>query len=123
MKYIWEQEIVNIVGNMVEFKDWIQEYYTDTQLWYLVTDEPKDLTQIRDIMLDNIIPDIMEIIEEHNIRKWDLQAIIQSIVWTYNNLFLTEVWKRFGTFRKWLHPEYFIENIRPSDMKIKDTLV
>ena len=116
-KYIGEKKIVNIVDNMVEFEDGSKGYYNDKQLWYLVTETPVDLTKLRDLMLDNVIPEIMGILENHNVRRWDLQAITQSVIWTYNEMFMTAIWKAFGTYREWIHPEYFTENIRPTDIR------
>ena len=35
----------------------------------MITKEPKDLTQTRDILLKNIVPEVMDIFESYNIRK------------------------------------------------------
>lgn len=116
MTYIGEKEIKEINWNDVSFVDGTMGYYTDTQLKYMVTEESKDLTAQRDLLLDNIVPEMIMILKNHNVRKWDIQAIFQSTVWTFNNKFLSTVWKAFWTYREWVHPEYFQEDIRMSDL-------
>jgi len=75
-RYFIDKKIDSINWNIVNFEDWTTKYFTDKELSYLITEEPKDLTQIRDLMLDNVVPEIIKILNEHNVRKWDIQAII-----------------------------------------------
>lgn len=115
--YIGDKEIKVLKKGVVTFVDGSQETYTEKQISYLITKEPKDLTQLRDIVLDNIIPEIMDIFEAHNIKKWDLGSILQWVTDTYNFAFLEAIGKAFGTYEEKTHPSYFQENIRVSDIK------
>jgi len=117
-KYIWTKEIKTIQeDNIVIFKDKTKQYFCDKELAYLVTDEPKDLSQVQGLMLDTIVPAVLSVLEDFNLRKWDIQMIIQEVIATYNNTFNIAVWKAFWTFEEWKHSAYFPENIRISDIK------
>jgi hypothetical protein len=35
----------------------------------MLTDEPKDLTAERNLMLDNCVADILRVLEEHDVQK------------------------------------------------------
>ena len=145
-KYIWEKKIEKIDWTIVTFEDWTTGEYKEKELSYIVTKEPKDLTQMRDIMLDTLLPKVLEafktidvenesntvsailkIMEEYNIRKWDvdsllnetlwkIQSIIRSVTESYNEKLLVAVWKAFWTYDKDLHSAYCFENIRVSDI-------
>jgi len=67
--YLGQKEIKGAKKGVVTFMDGTQKTYTEKQLSYIITKEPKDPTQMRDLMLDNVIPEVMKILEEHNIRK------------------------------------------------------
>ena len=108
-KFIGEKEIKDIQGNEVTFMDDTIEYYTDKQLSYLVTDEAKDATAMRWLLLDNIVPEIYDIFTAHNIKKWDFNAVMNSIVWTYNMAFNKSVSKAFGTYDEKLPSESCVE--------------
>ena len=117
-KYIWEKEVKTIQeDNIVVFADDTTKYFTDKELAYSLTDEPKDATAFRDLMLDTIVPKMLEVFDEYNIRKWDIQLVIQEIVSTYNNTFNIAVGKAFWTFEEWKHSDFFPEEIRISEIK------
>ena len=116
-KYYGDSLIKEINGNTVILENGKEVYLNDTQLGYLVTDEPKDLTQLRWLMLDNVVPELFTVIEKHNIKKGDFQAILQSLVGGFNDAFNKAIGKAFGTYEEWLHPEYFIDNITVSDIQ------
>jgi uncharacterized protein YejL (UPF0352 family) len=61
----------------------------------MVTEEPKDLTQERDIMLVNVVPDMISVLEKHDIRKGDLDIIVNTLVGTYNRTFMIAIGKKF----------------------------
>lgn len=67
--YIGEQEIKGIEKNVVTFADDTTKEYTEKQLTYLVTEEPKDLSAVRDLMITNILPDMIKVLADHNVRK------------------------------------------------------
>jgi len=117
-KYIWDQLIKTInEDNTVLFEDETTKYFSDKELSYLVTDEPKDLEQLRNLMLDAVIPKLLEVLEDYNIKKGYVQLLIQELVATYNNTFNIAVWKAFWTFEEWKHSAFFPEEIRISDIK------
>jgi len=91
IKYFGEKAIEKMVGNILFFEDKTEKVLSDKQMEYLVTDEPKDATQTRDLVLDNVIPDIMQILIQHNVKKGDIQSIVNGILASYNQTFLTAV--------------------------------
>jgi len=115
-KYIWEKQIQSIEGTKITFEDWTVKTYTEKQLSYIITDEPKDPTAFRTILIANIVPDLARVLEEHDIKKWDYQAVLNSLTYSYNNTFYEAVWRAFWTYEQDLAPEYFAENIRISDI-------
>lgn len=116
MSYIWEKEVKSIEWTLVTFVDETSQVFTERQLEYLVKDEEYDLTTERNLLLENIIPEIMEVLREHNVKKVDIQAILNWVVWEYNETFNIAVGKAFGTYEEWKHTAYFPENIRFSDI-------
>lgn len=93
--YIGESKIEKIDWNTVYFADGAVKEYTAKQLTYLVTDEFKDPTDLRKLVLDNVMPDlsevltiedeleasskVMSILEEHNITNAELQSVMSRI--------------------------------------------
>lgn len=116
-KYIWEKKIKSIEWNLVTFSDWQKKIYTPKQLEYIITTQPKDLTEFRNIVIDNVVVDFIEVMKKHDIKKWDIQAILNTVVWTYNRQFNIAVGKAFWTYEEWISSEYFPENIRISDIE------
>lgn len=117
--YYWEQKVTDVTKTKIEdievnnitLENWKSVSLTDAQLGYLITKEPKDLSQMRDLMLDAIIPELLDIFQKHNLKKDDMQAVLNSLVWTFNNRVHTAIWKALGTYEDWKHPETFIWNI------------
>jgi hypothetical protein len=120
--FIWEKEIKEVIGNKVIFKDGSEtEEYNEKQLWYLITKEPKDETELRNIVLENVARDVLDVIQEHNIKKWELSPLIQCIVDSFNQSFFIAVGKAFGTYQEWINPVFYQENIRMNDIiQMKD---
>lgn len=115
--YIWEKQVKWIKKNVVTFMDGSIETYTEKQLSYMITKEPQDLTQSRDLLLKMIVPEVMDVLEKHNIRKWDLDAILHMVIASYNNTWDIAIGKAFWTYKEWTSPEYFQEDIKVSDLK------
>lgn len=115
-KYYWEKEIINVVDNTITL-EWDKEIYlTDKQLSYLVTNEKQDLTQLQNLMIKNVNPELLNVLEAHNIRKWDFQAILATLVSSFNEWFNQAIWKAFWTYEEWIHSDNFTDNIRVSDI-------
>ena len=115
-QYIWEKEIINIIDGWAVFVDWTYGIYTEKQLSYIVTDEPKDPSAFNQLVLDNVIADMLQVLIAHNVRKWEIQGIITWLVGSYNQNFNIAVGKAFWTYEEWKYPEFFPENIRMSDI-------
>ena len=146
-KYLWELAIKEIVENTVTFEDDTTRVLTDKQLTYLITDEPKDLSATHILVTTTVVNEIIEelkgisildtdaailailkVIEEHDIRRWELAPVLDDIFYkfktildlvtkSYNWLFNEAIGKAFGTYQEKKAPEYFFEDIRVSDMK------
>ena len=116
MSYIWEKEVESIDWNKVKFVDGTEKEFTPKQMEYIVTEEPKDLTQFRDLVTYNIAEELIAVLREHNMRKWDLDTVLNLIVSSFNNKFLIAIGKNFGTYEEGKHPAYFEENITMSHL-------
>jgi len=116
MSFIWEKEVLNIIEGGVVFVDWTPWVYTEKQLSYVVTDEPKDPSEFNQIILDNVIADMLGLLANHNVRKWEINGIITWLVASFNQNFNIAVGKAFWTYEEWKYPEFFPENIRMSDI-------
>ena len=52
---------------------------------------------------------------------WLMKEIIQTVADSYMVWYKLAVWKAFWTYQEWLHHDYFIDNIKVSDIKrLKD---
>lgn len=116
MAFIWEKEVEKIEENTVSFKDGTVEDFTDRQLQYIVTDEATDLSGMRALLLENAVGDFMTILEDHNIKKVDLEPILDGITASYNDAFLQAVGKAFGTYDEDKNPLVFQQNISLADI-------
>jgi hypothetical protein len=67
--YIGMDEIKGVKKTVVTYVDGRTETFTDKQLTYMITKEPQDLTKQRDLMLKNVVPEVVAVLEAHNIRK------------------------------------------------------
>lgn len=119
-KFIWELEVKGIVDGIVTFTDDTEVFYTEKQLSYMVTDEPKDLTAQRELVLDNVVPEvlaaiqsevigeeptnivakILEVIEKHNIRRGDFAAIMDRTSYKFKLILDTTVKSYNEVFNK-----------------------
>ena len=117
VQYIGELQVKSIEWNLVMFEDGTSKEYTDKQLTYMVCDTKKDLSEARDLMIDNLVPEILTLLEQHNIRKGDLTAIINTVIDSYNEAFNVAIWKAFWTYRAGVNSQYFTEDIEISNIK------
>lgn len=117
VQYIGELQVKSIEWNLVMFEDGTSKEYTDKQLTYMVCDTKKDLSEARDLMIDNLVPEIITLLEQHNIRKGDLSAIINTVIDSYNEAFNVAIWKAFWTYRAGVNSQYFTEDIEISNIK------
>lgn len=115
--YIGEKEIKDIKNWLVIFNDGSQEKYTDTQLEYIVTKKPLDESQLRQLEVQQIAISVLETLTKHNVKKWLIDPIRQSVVWSYNDAFSTAVWKAFWTYEDGKHPENMIADITITDIQ------
>jgi len=67
--YIGQKEVKGLENNVVKFTDGTEKTYTEKQLKYLITPEPKDLTQLQELLIKAVVPEIMDLLEEHDIMK------------------------------------------------------
>lgn len=119
--FIQEREIDKIEGTKVIFKDGGEQEYNETQLKYIVTEEALDEWQFRNLVLENVATDVLAVLQKHNIRKGELQPVIETVVSSFNQNFLIAVWKAFGTYAKDKYPMQMQEDIRMEDIvQMKD---
>lgn len=115
--YIGEKKIKDIKDGLVMFEDGSQEVFTNKQLEYVVTKEPKDWTAFRELEIQQIAISVLELLTEHNVKKWLIDPIRKSVIWSYNDAFSTAVGKAFWTYADDKHPEDMLANIRISDIQ------
>jgi len=121
MSYIKEKEIESISDTTVTFKDWTTETYTVDQMEYIVTDEPKDPSQYREILFDKLMPLIMDIVhwdntdlecsvkimelyEKHDLESQEIEALTTRIqnnrINEYNEKLKEIAWDVIEQFEK-----------------------
>lgn len=150
--YVWEKEVDEIKGNIVKLKDWAEYEFTDKQLEYVVTDTQKDLSAFYELCIENVSKDVisaikscesddtmtiaakvLEVYEAHNIKMNQVDAvgvavmtyvkeIMELAVQSYMRGYKQAIWKAFWTYEEWIHADYFVDNIKISDIKrLKDS--
>ena len=117
IQYLWEKEINKITTNIVHLKDGTDKVLSDKQLTYMITDEPQDPTQMRDIIMDHVVPDMMQVLIDHNVCKWHVNAAVNAVVGSYNETFNKAVGKAFWTYEEGKPTEFFPENISILDIQ------
>ena len=119
--FIKDREIETIDGTKVTFKDGGVEEYTAKQLEYIVTEEAKDDTEYQNLILEKVAGDVLDLLQEHNIRKGELSPILETVVSSFNQNFLIAVGKAFGTYAEEKYPMQMQEDIRMADIiQMKD---
>lgn len=116
-KYIWEKVINSIdENNYVLFEDWSKEYFTDRQLEYIVTDEPKDATEFQKLVATKVTSEIMPILEKHNVKQKDVQAILETVISSFNEAIYEAIWRAFWTYDENAHYSHSFSEIKVSDI-------
>lgn len=91
--FIWKKEIEAIeerewasLETLLEvvFKDWTKWNYTKKQLEYICTENEFSDSEVQNTSANEIVKDILNILEQHNMRNWDMQFIIQKLLLSYN---------------------------------------
>jgi hypothetical protein len=117
--YIGDKKIEKIDWCVVHFTDGKVKEYTPKQLWYLVTKKSKDLTEVRHLVLDNVLADlqaldaedttsyaisIFEVLEAHDVTNIELQVILQRMltdrVAQYNVLVMATIGEETEQYKK-----------------------
>ena len=115
--YIGEKKIKDVKDNLVIFEDGSQETFTTKQLEYIVTKEPKDWSQFRELEIQKMAIAILETMIEHDIKKWLVDPVLDRVIWSYNDAFSTAVGKAFWTYREDMNPVDMTANIKISDIQ------
>lgn len=99
-RYLWEKEVKDIDGVIVTLEDDTNETLSEASLEYLITAEPQDATAQRDVVVDKVVADLLEVLEKHNIKRWDLSAIVNTFTSSYDQNFYKAVGKILGVAGK-----------------------
>lgn len=67
--YIGDKEISKIVEQTVYFADGSEKEYTSTQLKYLPTQEPQDASQLRQLMVEQVMPQVRKALKSKDSTK------------------------------------------------------
>lgn len=119
--YIWEKEVKDIDWCKVTFADGTEQVFPQKKtieidvLSYIVTKEPKDASKFQDLVRYKTTDDYLELAKAHDIRKGDVNAVMQLFAHSYDMQFQTAIGKAFGVYKEDTHPASFEEDIRMSD--------
>ena len=145
-QYIWDREIQEVSTNTVTFIDWAVEDYTDKQLEYIISDEPLDYSVFDEVVIKAISDDVLEMIwacdiydpvsvaksvlevyEDHDIRMWQVdkvgirvmtlvKEVMETVAESYMIGYKMAIGKAFWTDKEWLHHDFYVEDIKVSDI-------
>lgn len=116
MQYIGEKVVKSIDNNIVTFEDDTQVTLNERQLTYLVTEEPKDASQMQMLVVGACVADIFDTLEKHDIRKDDFTNLVNVLVGSYNENFFKATAKAFGVYNENSTPTECVGNIKMSDI-------
>jgi len=115
-KYLWEVEVTSVEWNTVNLADWTSRTLTNTQLEYMLTDMPLDLTGQRDLMTKHAVLDMVSVLEKHDVMKRDITHIVEVLVDSYNQNYFAAIAKAFGTANEKFSNSECVWHIRISDI-------
>lgn len=146
-QYIGDRIVKSINDNVVVFKDGDSKTFTAKQLEYIVTDKELDATAFEEMILIAIVKDmlkamkssdlesthestksLLQVYEDHDIKMSQvdkvnqimlsmIKNIIQNTADNYMIWYKEAIGKVFGTYKEWLHYDFFVEDIKVSDIK------
>ena len=108
--FIWKKEVKSIKDWLVTFKDDTQEFFTEKQLSYIQTEGETSESGLQNLAANEIVKDMLNVLEEHNVKFWDLQFVVQKLLLSYNST-LDETIAMIFTWKN----DY--DNIRVNDIK------
>lgn len=85
--FIGKKEISLQDWNIITFTDNSKQEYTEKQLTYIKTENEQTESELQNVCANEIVKDLLNVFEEHNIRQWDLQYILQKLIKSYNDTF------------------------------------
>lgn len=85
--FIGKKEIEVQDWCIVTFKDGSKQVYTEKQLTYIKTENEQTESELQNMCANEIVKDLLNVFEEHNMRQWDLQYILQKLIKSYNDTF------------------------------------
>lgn len=83
---------------------------------YVLTNELLTDTELRGLMISRMVSDMFDVMDAHNLKKDDFQAMLTTLTGSYNMNFQTAVAKQFGTYNPDLPIETCVGNIRMTDI-------
>lgn len=115
-KYYGSKKVESVEWNVATLEWWEIVNLTDRQLEYVFTTEALSDTEFRGLCLSKVTSDMFDVMDAHNIKKDDFQAMLTTLTGSYNFNFQKAVAKQFGTFNPELPIESCVGNIRMSDI-------
>jgi len=80
--FIGTREIEKIEDGLVFFVDGGKTQYTEKALTYITSDEAMEDSDLQMLTVDNVAADILKVLEEHDIRFFDVNLIMQKVKWS-----------------------------------------
>lgn len=145
-QFIGEQKIKSIDGTLVTFIDDTQKTYTEKQLTYMISEEPKYLSEMQELIVLNVVPDVVKaiqtwdldydkeiamdvlnVLQTHDVRMGDSSKILGTVMAKIDIIFKTvissidepyyeAIGKAFWTYVEGRPSKDFRDNIRMSDI-------
>jgi len=83
-QFIGEKEVKSIEGTLVTFTDDSQKTFTEKYLSYMLTEQSKDLSSQRDMLLEAIVPVIMNAVKASSIEDDNIIVEVLNILEDYD---------------------------------------
>lgn len=115
-KYFGDKKVESIEWNVITLEWGKQVTLTDKQMEYSITDEALSDTEVRAVKISRMVSDMFDILDAHDLKKDDFQAMLTTLTGSYNANFQKAVAKQFGTYDPELPIETCVGNIRMSDI-------
>lgn len=80
--FVGEREVEKVDGTTVHFKDGGQMEYSEKALSYILSEESQTDSDLQMITVVKVAEDILKVFEEHNVRLFDVNSILQRVKWS-----------------------------------------
>ena len=116
VQYYGNKKVVSIDGTKIILETDEVVQLTEKQMEYMLTDNELTDTEFRALHISKTVSDMFDVLDAHNLKKDDFQAMLTTLTGSYNHNFQKAVAKQFWTYNEELPIETCVGNIRMSDI-------